>query len=1691
MAGIGKNRVFDCAGLSELQESAGQMLDTAAQVTGELSEEMQRLVSAAAKVPTEARYAELSEAAERLSGKLDETPYLTTKQWLTEILQKLQSEIPRYDAFFGETLNQASLSTGSLLAMLEELKGFLGKGGLSMTLPEYRKAMEDFERRFAIQEAVLKGSLTLAQTYLKGMVLTSSFSCDPVNLSTGNFYYEKEDLSIAGYIPLRFKRFYNAIGEGDSVLGEGWSTLLDMAILFGKEERLTLRGEDGKETIFCHKGEVYTDIHTGRSHIQKTADGYVYQEGYGKELFFDERGRIARIRNADGRYIFFIRDSRNERIIKAGTGYLDEERLKETGDFFQFTYNEQGKLIRVEDHTGRKVTYFHMDGRLHEVTDTEGYTICYRYAENRKLCAVRNARNIRTVRNIYDEKGRILHQRFPDKGQMHYEYRRGETVLTERNGSRIIYQQDEKLRNIRTIYHDSQEESSYDDRDLKTSYTDRNGNTTVYSYDDEGHLAGITDALGRKRSFACDKQGRLLWIQADGKKLVTNRYDENGRHVETEDAMGRKQKIIYGKSGLAEKVEGPDGSSYTFRYDKKGNLISIRDPYGAENDYEYDALNRVISTTDGNRNRMFYEYDQKDHITKVTNAEGNSRRYYYNESGKVIKVVDFDGEEMEITYNDLNRPQIIRDKEGRETELTYDVMWNVKEEFLPTGAVVHYGYDEDNRLAGYEFYETKAREKKLRSVRYQYDHNGNRTGVLAGEGNDAMEIRYAYDALNRRISYTDGEGNTTRYHYDSLGRVNSIEDAAGNIYRREYNEAGELTARISPQGFRKSYTYDEAGNLTGITDALGRITQVIYEPGGRRSKVIYPGGEEESYTYDANGNLLTKRRGNQQLTYTYDVMNRIVEKRSSAGACQTYEYDALNRIIARTDSNGNRTEYEYTRSGKLKKVTDALSGESHYTYDDGDALIQIRQGNKEDPQSPHTEYERNSIGELITVRDALSNEEHYRYDSLGRLREKEDRDGFVTRFCYQGNGELSKITYGDGKEVELFYSPLRKLREIKDSFGVTRIEQDSFGRTVKVTDPENRTIEYQYGTYGERLGMRSSDGAVTRYTYDDQLRLLTADDGQGFLSENTFAYDREGRLLERTTENGLHTIYSYNEMGKLVKMSCRDTGGILEDYRYEYDISGNKCAVTRERRGLPEESGRYEYQYDSLNRLTGVSRNGKLLREYNYDAYGNRKIFKDVQKGEETHYEYNAVNQLVREFHEETEKTYRYDKRGNLTGEWENGILQCTYEYDAANRLVHAVTENGEDAWYAYNGLGQRIEERHGEKRTRFLLDLTRPYQNLLEKEEFLPDGESRKQTYLWGGTLLGMTEERENKKSSAEFILDELGSPVRLLKEDKALEEVYGYDEFGNGWGESSQPFGYTGYRKDETTGAWFAQAREYQPQTGRFMGEDVIKGSIAVPKTLNPYGYCLGNPIIWVDQNGKQVNDSTSNYVGPDIEEVLTYDESHLHDFFESMSEEERASFLNQFDKYTKEWMKDSIIKSHDDLKETPYFSNPQVEDKNQAQLSSLDKSIQYIDIDEHEKMFEVSIQYGTGLYAEIDLDGLGIKGGAKLYQEVSNTNWGLLKNCGEVGIGARILGFGGEAGLRHKVYPWLNYQVKESGAYVETDFCNMSKENGDIYGNISVGAYVILGAQVDVKINLTDLNKWVSDRIIESLTECPIQE
>ena len=134
--------------------------------------------------------------------------------------------------------------------------------------------------------------------------------------------------------------------------------------------------------------------------------------------------------------------------------------------------------------------------------------------------------------------------------------------------------------------------------------------------------------------------------------------------------------------------------------------------------------------------------------------------------------------------------------------------------------------------------------------------------------------------------------------------------------------------------------------------------------------------------------------------------------------------------------------------------------------------------------------------------------------------------------------------------------------------------------------------------------------------------------------------------------------------------------------------------------------------------------------------------------------------------------------------------------------------------------------------------------------------------SFYWDGNAAAMAEKDELHY----YLQYELGSPVRVSGYDSGY-LTYGYDEFGNDLysdleeagipspysrqGEE-QPFGYTGYRYDDISGTYFAQAREYQPKNGRFTAQDVIQGNGAVPETLNRYGYCWGNPVGLVDLDG-----------------------------------------------------------------------------------------------------------------------------------------------------------------------------------------------------------------------------------------------
>lgn len=1330
------------------------------------------------------------------------------------------------------------------------------------------------------------------------------FGCDPINMNTGNFIYEKEELIIPGITRMSFKIFYNSMDKGGGSIGKGWYHNHEMHIRKEGIGSLFLCQGDGKEIPYrALTGGLYVPVLGDKGMLAETKEGFRYVDGAGKEYVFSPEGWLLTRKDKNGNADIYTRDAGGRVASVKGAN----------GGELLFTYNKEGYLIRVKDHTGREVRLWYRYGKLWKFVNPLGHAYIYEYNENGKLKSVQTPMGITGVQNEYDAEGRVLKQTMSDGSvvELRYDDANMRTYMMEPNGNLISYESDDRCRNLRTIYRDGEESYQYNDQNLRILYVDRNGNKTRYRYDEKGNLTGITNALGEQSEFTYDKEGRMLTAAAGGKKLVSNTYDERGRLTETADALGRSRKTSYDEKGLPVCLTQPDGSSFQIVRDERGNVVKITDPYGGETAYTYDGLNRVTSSTDAEGNTTSYQYDERNHLLQVTNPEGNTRSYVYNESGKPVQMEDYDGGILSIKYNTMGKPEKLTDKEGRETRRAYNEMGKLAEEITPSGAATSFVYDKNSRLARVEIRKGAKDEEAVSVAEYVYDPAGNLLKTRAGDGNKVLsESAYVYDALNRVAEVTDPAGGKTAYTYDKAGHISSITDPAGNRRTFTYNDAGELIEETDIRGNTTRYEYNALGQLTVVRDGIGRETRHFYMLGGRLERTVYPDGRQMAYTYDKLGKIKVKTDGQGNvLNYIYDCMGRVISVTSSIGQKKTYTYDALGNITSMTDANGNKTTYEYTLSGKLKMMMDALGNRTEYAYDSEDRLICICQKGKEGEESRKIFYQRNSFGQVECIQDAFGNEDYYRYDALGRIIVKTDRDGYQTDYGYAQDGKIKSIIYGDGTGVEMEYTALRQLALIKDWLGETKIKRNKVGDPIEITDHNGRSVSYEWGNMGERKGIVYPDGKKVSYHYDEMLRMqkmqIKRNDGlsesrvAGENKEIRYHYDEMGRMSEKLFPEEICTKWLYDKRGNLKELIHEDGHGMLDRYQYEYDLMGNKIAVTKERRGLCNESGRYEYGYDALCRLTTVSKDGDKLRKYTYDSFGNRSRLEDYERGENIFYHYDVMNRLIWMEERQNEYVsdrangslaenmplsnrlrtdYVYDNRGNLIKEEIEGQLIHGYEYGAMNRLTKSWDENGKKAIYCYNGLGQRIRKSVSEDEEDYLLDLTREYHNLLEVYR----GETS-QCFYFDGNVAAM-EETDRKRGISDYrgafsrihyyLQDELGSPLRVSgfrKGDLFIGEpgylTYGYDEFGNDLERGKeqytfpkfydiqgkeQPFGYTGYRYDDICKTYFAQAREYQPCTGRFAARDIIKGNIAIDMTLNAYSYCWNNPLLLVDLNG-----------------------------------------------------------------------------------------------------------------------------------------------------------------------------------------------------------------------------------------------
>ncbi len=202
------------------------------------------------------------------------------------------------------------------------------------------------------------------------------------------------------------------------------------------------------------------------------------------------------------------------------------------------------------------------------------------------------------------------------------------------------------------------------------------------------------------------------------------------------------------------------------------------------------------------------------------------------------------------------------------------------------------------------------------------------------------------------------------------------------------------------------------------------------------------------------------------------------------------------------------------------------------------------------------------------------------------------------------------------------------------------------------------------------------------------------------------------------------------------------------------------------------------YTYDELNRLKSADDSTNQSYVYTYDPVGNRTS------------EQTTVNGLA------STVQYGYDDaNGNLLNDGAN-----TYAYDAANRLstVHSPSST---VSYAYNGMGDRLQQTIGSVQNNYVMDLNAGLTQVLD------DGTDQ---YIYGDDRIAQI------NTSIEYFLgDALGSVRQLTKASGAVTLAQRYDPYVANMSSSraiTSTFGYTGEQTDPM-GMIYLRARYYDP--------------------------------------------------------------------------------------------------------------------------------------------------------------------------------------------------------------------------------------------------------------------------------------
>jgi large repetitive protein len=806
---------------------------------------------------------------------------------------------------------------------------------------------------------------------------------------------------------------------------------------------------------------------------------------------------------------------------------------------------------------------------------------------------------------------------------------------------------------------------------------------TQSAYDASGRLQVRTDALNKTESFTYDGADRLLTRTDRNNAVWTYQYDAAGRRT----AEITPQVSVSSVNSAGVLVPEPSSRSIVTRF-------------------TYDALGNVRTRTDNadapvttDRRTTTYVYDNRGYQISTIFPDAGS----YNVATNALEATGVQAT-IEITYNALGQAVVQKDVRNNYSYKTYDVLGRVTHEVDQENNVSSYSYNAFGELTSMRRFATTlntgviagwAAGQPLSTAQLQT------VGAIVANANDRT-IDTAYTALGQKASVTQSQ--VTYYRNDgNVASGSPVKTFAYNAFGDLVTES-DLLEGVPNSGSEVWATayryYDALGRNTLTVDALGYVTETKYNATGEAIETI-----EYARALSQTPNVNTRpglpapgdaATGDNRISrWGYDALGRKTSEISvrqyrridgstgSRDVTATYGYDNEGRVTSITDDTGvTLTTYDAIgRTTSVQEPTRATVVQGVDTALGSSTALDLTSAALYEQRSPYTTMAYDAFGNAVAVRryangkngaaaavadDSRDQVQLMRYDWQGRAVWERDSESAVVTRTYDAADNVTGVRY--------------TLTGNEGRSAIVRVT-NSYDKTGRQTTTLTERDQYLSGAFQNTVV--DAGETVTYNAFGE----ITGKTMSGLTGSMAYAYDATGRLIS-SNDSGAVRNFGYNLAGHQVRTSQN---------AYLSATDGVVVAVTMTR---VDKLGRtLEVVLPSHNATSSTT----STITQRVDRWGNVVQIIDA-RGYQTDYEYNSLNQLVRETRPLVKvvaenggvswlrpvNQWYYDALGRLVATRDaNGNLRSN-EYDATGRMTATRDAYGNTTRHAYDALGNQ-----------------------------------------------------------------------------------------------------------------------------------------------------------------------------------------------------------------------------------------------------------------------------------------------------------------------------------------------------------------------------------------------------------------